>query len=91
MNPYKKNLVSLNARMLSSKIRLISEICLHLDAPCCLWKQFDCSVVVVDTVAPKGQVKDLTAFFTQIPEPEDFLLASEDFTPILSTVRSFPA
>lgn len=48
----------------------------------CLWKQFDCSVVVVDTVAPKGQVKDLTAFFTQIPEPEDFLLASEDFTPL---------
>ena len=33
MNPYKKNLVSLNARMLSSKIRPISEICLHLDAP----------------------------------------------------------
>ena len=40
----------------------------------CLWKQFDCSVVVVDTVAPKGQVKDLTAFFTQIPEPEDVCL-----------------
>ena len=34
--------------------------------------------VAVDTVAPKGQVKDLTAFFTQIPEPENFLLASED-------------
>ena len=33
MNPYKKNLVSLNVRMLSGKIRLISEICLHLDAP----------------------------------------------------------
>lgn len=48
----------------------------------CLWREFDCRVVVVDTVAPTGQVRDLTAFYTQLPEPGDFLVGAADATQV---------
>lgn len=46
----------------------------------CLWRRFDCWVVVVDTIPPEGQTQSLTAFRTQLPEPEGFLVAAQDAT-----------
>ena len=56
----------------------------------CLWRRLDCCVVVVDTVAPKGQVNDLTAFCTQIPEPEDFLISADDATALTVSYGTSP-
>ena len=46
----------------------------------CFWRQFECLILVEDTIPPTGQTRDLTAFFTQIPNAEDFLISSEDAT-----------
>lgn len=47
-----------------------------------LWRKFDCRVVVVDTIAPRAEVQDLTVFRTQIPAAEDFLVMAEDATTV---------
>lgn len=48
----------------------------------CLWREFECIAVVEDTIPPTGQVQDMTAFYTQMPTPEDFLLSFNDATAV---------
>ena len=55
-----------------------------------LWRKFDCRVIVVDTVAPTAQVQNLTAFRTQLPAAEDFLLMAEDATTLTVSYATAP-
>lgn len=48
----------------------------------CLWREIECIAIVEDTIPPAGQVHDMTAFYTQMPTPEDFLLSFNDATAV---------
>lgn len=48
----------------------------------CLWREIECNAIVEDTIPPAGQVHDMTAIYTQMPTPEDFLVSSDDATAV---------
>ena len=48
----------------------------------CLWRTAQCRIVVEDTLAPTGEIRDLTRFSTQIPEAGDFLVSWQDATAV---------
>lgn len=56
----------------------------------CLWRRAECRLVVEDTLAPRGQTRDLTAFYTQIPDAADFLVSREDATEVVVSYAQAP-
>lgn len=56
----------------------------------CLWRRAVCRVKVEDSTAPTGQTRDLTAFYTRIPDAADFLVSWEDATEVTVSYEREP-
>ena len=45
-------------------------------------KDYDCTLIVEDTIAPEAQVRNLAVYSYDTPEPEDFIVSIKDVSPV---------
>ena len=45
-------------------------------------KDYDCRLIVEDTIAPEAQVRNLAIYSNVTPEPEEFIVSIKDASPV---------